>query len=64
MFQQFLEVKPLQLLHHKIIYLLLNALNWAKPGPGTTSCLQLFGIFCYVATKLFQADNYVVIISN
>jgi len=32
MFQQFLEMKTLHLLHHKIIYLLQNALNWEKPA--------------------------------
>jgi len=36
MFQQFLEMKTFHLLHHKIIYLLLNAFNWTKPGRGTT----------------------------
>jgi len=36
MFQQFLEMKTLHLLHYKIIYLLENVLNWAKPERGTT----------------------------
>jgi len=62
MSHQFLEMKTLHFLHHKMIYLLRNASNWAKPGPGTISCLQSFGIF--ITTKLLQADNYVVVTSN
>jgi len=54
MFQQFLEMKPLQLRRHKIFYLLLNVLNWAKPGRGTTSCLQSFGIFVMAQRSCFK----------
>jgi len=53
MFQQFL-MKTFHLLHHKIIYLLLNALNWAKPGRSTISCLQSFGIFVMAQRSCFK----------
>jgi len=46
MFQKFLEMKTPTPFYQWIIYLLDEALIWAKPGPGTTSCLpQLFRIF-------------------
>jgi len=64
MFQQFLEMKPLQLLYHK------NNLSTSKRfklGKTRTRHNQLSSIswkFYYGATKLLQADNYVVIINN
>jgi len=63
MFQQFLVMKTLHLLHHKTIYLLKRF----KLGKIRTRHNQLPSIiwnFYYDATKLLQADNYVVIISN
>jgi len=39
--KQFLKTKLLHP-HQKSFY---DALNWATPEPGTTSCLQSFGIF-------------------
>jgi len=48
MFQQFLEMKTLQ------IYLIENALNWTKPGRGTTSCLQSFVIFIMTQRSCFK----------
>jgi len=36
------------------IFLLENALNWAKPGRGTTSCLQSFGIFITTQRSCFK----------
>jgi len=52
MFEQILEMKTLHLFHHKIIYLLQNALNWATSGPGIAICLQSCGIFIIDATKV------------
>jgi len=46
--------EKLHLIHHKIIYILLNALNWAKPGRGTTSCSQSFGIFIMAQRSSFK----------
>jgi len=54
MFQQIFEMKTLHLLHYKIIYLLENASNWAKPGRGATSCLQSFGIFIMTQRSCFK----------
>jgi len=53
MFQQFLEMKTSHLLY-KMIYLLENPLNWAKPGRDTTSCLQSFGIFIMTQRSYFK----------
>jgi len=48
-------MKTLHLLHHKMIYLLLNALNWEKTGRGTTSCLRIFfGIFIMAQRSCFK----------
>jgi len=61
MFQQFLEMKTLHLLHHKTIS------KRFKLGKTRTRHNQLPSIiwnFYYGATKLLQADNYVVVISN
>jgi len=61
MFQQFLEMKTLDLLHHKIIS------KRFKLGETRTRHNQLPSTiwnFYYGATKLLQTDIYVVIISN
>jgi len=60
MFQQFLELKTLDLLHHKIIS------KRFELGEARTRHNQLPSIIWniyYGATKLLQGDNYVVIIS-
>jgi len=63
MFQQVWEMKTLHLLHYRTIYLRLN--KRFKLGKTRTRNNQLPSIiwnFYYDATKLLQADNYVVII--
>ena len=42
----------------------LNALNWAKPETRHNQLPSIIWNFYYGATKLLQAGNYVVIISN
>jgi len=54
MFKQLLEMTTLHLLHHKIIYLLQKAFDWATPGPGTTSCLHSHGIFIITQRSCFK----------
>jgi len=46
--------EKLHLLYHNIINILLNALNWAKPGRGTTSYFQSFGIFIMAQRSSFK----------
>ena len=62
MFQQFLEMKTFHLFRHNLSF--SKRLKLGKTWTRDNQLLSIIWNFYYDATKLLQADNHVVIISN